>query len=66
MLYYDRMIELMFLKELILVKQVPQKSVIFVTTGIFKIKGLNLKHMYAIHVMFTVRKLSMKNSSNNT
>ena len=29
------MIELTFLKELILIKQVLQKSVMFVTTGIF-------------------------------
>ena len=31
------MIELTFLKELMLVKQVHEKSVIFVTVGIFKI-----------------------------
>ena len=33
------MIELMFLKELILIKEVHQKSAIFVTIGSFQIKG---------------------------
>ena len=31
--------------------QVHQKSVIFVTTGIFEMKGLSFNHMYAIDVM---------------
>ena len=43
------MTELTFLKELI--KPVHQKSVIFVTIGIFQIKGLSFKHMYAIDAM---------------
>ena len=34
MLYYDRMIELTFLKELVLIKEVHQKSATFVTIGI--------------------------------
>ena len=33
------LIELMFLKELILIRQGNQKSAIFVSIGIFKIKG---------------------------
>ena len=45
------MIELTFLKELISIKQVHQKSVIFVTIGIFKIMGLNFKHVCAIDAM---------------
>ena len=45
------MIELTFLKELILIKQVHQKSAIFVTIGIFLKKGLNFKHMYVIDAM---------------
>ena len=34
------MIELAFLKVLVLIRQVHQTSAIFVTTGIFEIKGL--------------------------
>ena len=37
------MIELTFLKELILIKQLHQKGVIFVTTGIFLIKGFKFQ-----------------------
>ena len=37
------MIELTFLKELMLIRQVNQKSVIFVCIGILKIKGFNYK-----------------------
>ena len=44
-------IELTSLKELILIKQVHQKSMIFVTIGIFLIIGLNFRHMYAIDVI---------------
>ena len=43
--------EMMFLKELILMKQVHQKSVIFVIIGIFFKKGLTFKHMHAIDAM---------------
>ena len=45
------MIELVFLEELVLTKQMHEKSVIFVTIGIFYIKGLSFKHMYAIDAM---------------
>ena len=45
------MIEFTFLKESILIKEVHQKSAISVTIGIFEIKSLNFKHMYAIDVM---------------
>ena len=45
------MIELTFLKELMVIRQVNQKSVIFVTIGIFEIKDLSFSHMYAIDVM---------------
>ena len=36
MLYYDRTISMTFLKELVLVEQVHQKTVIFVTIGVFR------------------------------
>ena len=42
------MIELTLLKELMLIRQVNQKSAIFVTIGILKIKILNLNKMSAI------------------
>ena len=45
------MIELTLLKELILIKQMYQNSVIFVTIDIFKIKSLNFNHMFAVAVM---------------
>ena len=45
------MTELTFLKELILIRQANQKSVIIVTIDIFKIKGLNFNHMYVIDAM---------------
>ena len=45
------MIELMFLKELTLIRQVNQKSVIFVNINIFWMKALNFKYMYAIDAM---------------
>ena len=41
------MIELTFLKELMLAKEMNQKSVIFVTIGIFEIKVLSFKRMFA-------------------
>ena len=37
------MAELTFLKELMLIKQVHQKSMIFVTIGIFSIKGFKFQ-----------------------
>ena len=37
------MIELAFLKELILIKQANQKELTFVTTGIFYIKGFQFQ-----------------------
>ena len=43
--------ELTFMKELILIKQVHQKKVIFVTSGIFLRKGLSFNHMYVIDAM---------------
>ena len=46
------MIELTFLKELMLISQANQKSVIFVTIGIFKIKDVRLNHMDAKDVTF--------------
>ena len=40
------MIEMTFLKELMLIRQASQKSVILVAIDTFQIKSLNLKHMY--------------------
>ena len=45
------MIELTFLKGLMLIKQGLQKSVKFVTTGIFEIIALGFNRISAIHVM---------------
>ena len=45
------MIELTFLKELMLIKQVHQKSVILVTIDISWIKVLSFNQMSAIYVM---------------
>ena len=45
------MTELMFLNELMLLRQEYQKSVIFVTIGIFQIKGLSFNQMFAIGAM---------------
>ena len=44
------MTKLMFLKELILINQVHQKSASFAIIGIFLKKELSFKHMYAIDV----------------
>ena len=44
-------IELTFLKELMLTRQVNQKSAIFATIGIFKIKGLRFNRMSAMIAM---------------
>ena len=43
-------IELTFLKELILIKHVHRKNVIFVTMRIFQTKDSCFNHMYAIDV----------------
>ena len=48
MLYFDRT---MFLKELLLIKQVHQRSVVFVTIGISYIIVLSLSKMSAIDVI---------------
>ena len=48
---YIMMIELTLLKELMLIKQVHQKSVIFATIGIFKTEGLSFNRMSAACVM---------------
>ena len=45
------MIELTFLEELILIKQVHQKNVIFVAIGTFWIKDLSFKGMSAMDVI---------------
>ena len=45
------MIELTFLKELVLIRQANHKSEIFVTIGIFYIKDLSFNHIYAIDVV---------------
>ena len=45
------MIQLTFLKKFKLIKQMHQKSIIFVTIGIFQIKGLSFKHRNAIDAM---------------
>ena len=47
------MTEMIFLKEVLLIKQADQKSVVFVTTGIFLKKSLSLKHMHAIDAMIS-------------
>ena len=44
------MIELTFLKELMLIKQAIQKSSIFVTIGIFYIKALSFNQMSAMYM----------------
>ena len=43
--------ELTFLKELMLIKRVDQKSVMSVTARIFKAKSLSFNHIYAIDAM---------------
>ena len=45
------MIELPFLKELILITQVNQKSAILVTIDIFQIKGSSFNQMSAMGIM---------------
>ena len=43
--------ELIFQKGLMLIKQIYQKNVIFVTIGILKILVLNMKSIFAMAVM---------------
>ena len=45
------LIELKFLKELILIKQANQKSAMFVTIDMFQINALSFNQMSAIDVM---------------
>ena len=45
------MTELIFQKGLMLIKQVCQKNVIFVTIGILKILVLSMNHIFAMVVM---------------
>ena len=45
------MTELIILNKLILIKQVYQKSAIFVTTGNFWIIGLSFNHIYVMAVI---------------
>ena len=45
------MIELTFLKELMLIRQANQKSETFVTIGIFYIKGLSSNLKYPVDAM---------------
>ena len=44
-------IELIFKKELMLIKQMHQKNVIFVTIGVFKILVLSMNHIFAMVIM---------------
>ena len=46
-----RLIELMFLKELMLIKQGNQKSALFVTIGIFYIKALSFNKTSGVDAM---------------
>ena len=45
------MIGFMYLKELILIKQMHQKNVLFVFIGILKILVLSMKRIFAMAVM---------------
>ena len=45
------MIELIFQKGLMLIKQIYQNNVIFVTIGILKILVLSMNHIFAMVVM---------------
>ena len=44
-------VELIFAKELMLIKQMHKKNAIFVIIGILKILVLSLNHIFAIVVM---------------
>ena len=45
------MIELTFLKKLMLIKQAIEKSVMLVTISVFQIKVLSFKSLFAVVVM---------------
>ena len=45
------MIELIFQRELMLIKEMNQKNVIFVTNGILKILILSMNHIFTMVVM---------------
>ena len=50
--YLDKLLyELIFQKKLMLIKQMHQKNMIFVTIGILKILLLNINHIFAIAVL---------------
>ena len=51
------MIESIFQKEMILIKQVHQKNVIFATIGILKILVLSMNHIFVMVVMISYKKL---------
>ena len=48
---FYNMIGFMYLKELILIKQMHQKNLIFAIIGILKILVLNINHISAMAVM---------------
>ena len=51
-IYLDKFLyELIFQKELMLIKQMHQKNMIFVTIGILKILVLSMSHIFAMAVM---------------
>ena len=51
-IYLDKFLyELIFQKELMLIKQMHQKNMIFVTIGILKILVLSMSHIFAMVVM---------------
>ena len=45
------MVGLMYLKELILIRQVHQKNVMLVTIGILKILVIDINHIFPVVVM---------------
>ena len=51
-IYLDKFLyELIFQKELMLIKQMHQENMIFVTIGILKILVLSMSHIFAMVVM---------------
>ena len=50
--YLDKLLyELIFQKKLMLIKQMHQKNMIFVTIGILRILVLSMSHIFAVVVM---------------
>ena len=50
--YLDKLLyELIFQKKLMLIKQMHQKNMIFVTIGILRILVLSMRHIFAVVVM---------------